>query len=106
MTDYIQIFTTTASKEDAKNISREVVQKRLAACTQIIGPITSTYWWKDQVEEEEEWLCIMKTANKLYGELEKLIKGIHPYEEPEIVAVPIISGSQGYLEWLEKEVRS
>jgi len=106
MKDYIQISTTTESKEDAEKIAREVVEKRLAACAQITGPITSTYWWKDTIEEEDEWLCIMKSTRELYKELEKAIKGIHLYEEPEIVAVPIVMGSRGYLEWIEKEVGS
>lgn len=104
MTEYLQISTTTASKEDAARISSVIVEKRLAACAQVIGPITSTYWWKDKIEEEEEWLCIMKSTNDRYNELEKTIKDLHPYEVPEIVAVPIVAGSQEYLEWLKKEV--
>ena len=106
MKDCIQISTSTESKEDAEKIAREVVEKRLAACVQITGPITSIYWWKDTIEKENEWLCIMKSTKELYDELEKAIKGIHPYEEPEIAAVPIVTGSLGYLEWIEKEVRS
>ena len=76
----------------------------MAACAQVIGPIKSTYWWKEKVEQTEEWLCIMKSKRELYEELEKAIKSIHPYEVPEIVAIPIVSGSQSYLEWLEQEV--
>jgi periplasmic divalent cation tolerance protein len=104
MTEFIQVFTTTEKIGDAEIISKEVVEKRLAACAQVIGPIKSTYWWKEKVEQTEEWLCIMKSKRDLYAELEKAIKGIHPYEVPEIVAVPIVSGSQSYLEWLEQEV--
>jgi periplasmic divalent cation tolerance protein len=61
-------------------------------------------WWKEKVEQTEEWLCIMKSKRDLYEELEKAIKSLHPYEVPEIVAVPIVSGSQSYLDWLEQEV--
>jgi len=104
MKDYIQVFTTTESKEDAEKISREVLGKRLAACTQIIGPIKSIYWWKEKIEEAEEWLCIMKSLNDLYEQLEKVIKEIHPYEVPEILALPVVAGNQGYLEWLNKEL--
>ncbi|UCF57680.1 MAG: divalent-cation tolerance protein CutA, partial [Deltaproteobacteria bacterium] len=64
------------------------------------------YWWKEKIEQTEEWLCIMKSRSDLYDELEEAIKNIHPYEVPEIVAVPIVSGSQSYLEWLDNEVRS
>lgn len=104
MTEYIQIFTTTENKEDAEKIAKEVVEKRLAACAQILGPIESTYWWEGEVEKAEEWLCIMKSRNDLYGELEKAIKGIHPYDVPEILAMPVISGNPGYLQWVDKEV--
>ncbi len=105
MTEFIQLFTTTEKKDDAELISREIVKKRLAACAQVVGPIKSTYWWKEKIEQTEEWLCIMKSRRHLYEELEKAIKSIHPYEVPEIVAVPIVSGSQSYLEWLEQEVK-
>jgi len=104
MGDYIQVFTTTGKKGDAQEISRAVVEKRLAACAQIIGPITSTYWWKGKIEEEEEWICILKTREALYEDLEKTIREMHPYDVPEIVAVPIVTGSRSYLEWLEREV--
>ena len=106
MADYIQLFTTTEKREDAEIIAREVVKKRLASCAQVVGPIKSTYWWKEKIEQTEEWLCIMKSRSDLYDELEEAIKNIHPYEVPEIVAVPIVSGSQSYLEWLDNEVRS
>ncbi|MGD8984759.1 MAG: divalent-cation tolerance protein CutA [Desulfobacteraceae bacterium] len=106
MAEYIQIFTTTEKKDDAEVISREIVEKRLAACAQVLGPITSTYWWKEEIEKTEEWLCIMKSRSDLFKELEEAIKSIHPYEVPEIVAVPIVSGSQSYLEWLEQEIKS
>ena len=106
MAEYIQIFTTTEKKDDADVISREILEKRLAACAQVLGPITSTYWWKEEIEKTEEWLCIMKSRSDLFKELEEAIKSIHPYEVPEIVAVPIVSGSQSYLEWLEQEIKS
>ncbi|MFC1819820.1 divalent-cation tolerance protein CutA [Thermodesulfobacteriota bacterium] len=106
MTDYIQIFTTTDKKENAHNIAREVIDKRLAACTQIIGPVTSTFRWKDNIVEEEEWLLIMKTRSDLYKELENTIKGIHTYEVPEILALPVVNANQDYLDWLDREVKS
>jgi periplasmic divalent cation tolerance protein len=105
MAEYIQIFTTTEKKDDAEVISREIVEKRLAACAQVVGPIMSTYWWKEEIERTEEWLCIMKSRRDLYNELENAVKSIHPYEEPEIVALPIVSGSQSYLKWLDQEVK-
>ena len=103
MTDYIQVFVTFEHKEEARKISRQMVEKRLAACAQIIGPIISTYHWKENIEEAEEWLCVFKSKRDLYDELEKSIKEVHPYEVPEIIGVPISVGSKSYLEWLEKE---
>ena len=104
MTEYIQIYTTTENKADAGMIAETVVKKRLAACAQVVGPITSTYWWDGKIEESEEWLCIMKSRKDLYDKLEEAILDIHSYDVPEIVAVPILSGSQSYLQWLNKEV--
>jgi len=100
MTDFIQVFMTAEKKEEAENIARAMVEKRLAACAQLLGPIKSTYWWEDKIERSDEWLCIMKTQKDLFEKLEKAIREMHPYDVPEIVALPIVTGSQDYLEWL------
>lgn len=102
---YIQIITTTEKKKDAKRIAQEVVKKRLAACFQIVGPISSIYHWKGKVARSEEWLCLIKSRSELYKMIEKTIKEIHPYEVPEIIAVPIVKGSKDYLTWLKKETK-
>ncbi|MFH1125145.1 MAG: divalent-cation tolerance protein CutA [Pseudomonadota bacterium] len=103
MKGYIQLFTTTEKKEDARKIAREVVRRRLAACVQIIGPVSSTYWWKEGIEEAEEWLCVVKSREELYEKLEKAIRDVHPYEVPEILAMPVVKGSPDYLRWLDRE---
>jgi len=103
--EYIQVFTTTEKKEDAEKIAKVLVEKRLAGCIQVVGPIISTYWWKDNVETAEEWLCIIKSKKDIFNELEKSIKEIHPYEVPEIIAMPVVAGSDDYLQWLSKELR-
>jgi periplasmic divalent cation tolerance protein len=100
MESYIQVTTTTEHKEDAEKIARTLVDGKLAGCVQIIGPITSIYRWENQVEETQEWQCVIKSRQNLYGEIEKAIRFIHPYEVPEIIAVSIMGGSQDYLEWL------
>ncbi len=104
MTEYIQVTTTTETKEDAQKIAHSIVEKRLAACVQVIGPITSVYWWKEKIEEAGEWLCVMKSSQPLYAKLKKAIQEIHPYEVPEIISVPIKGGSESYLKWLDKEL--
>ena len=106
MKEYIQVFTTVEKREDAERIASSVVNKRVAACAQVIGPIRSTYWWKGKVEQAEEWLLMMKTREALFSVLEKEIKAIHPYEVPEIIALPIVAGSQSYLKWIEGETTS
>jgi len=105
MEEYIQVFTTTEKKEDAEKIAKVLIERRLAGCIQIVGPIVSTYWWKNNVEKAEEWLCFIKSKKTLYDELEKAIKEIHPYETPEIIAMPIVCGSKDYLEWLKSELK-
>jgi periplasmic divalent cation tolerance protein len=100
MTDYIQVTTTAETQADAQAIARAIVEGRLASCAQVVGPITSTYWWQGKIETTEEWLCIIKTSQDLYAKLEGMILSVHPYQVPEILATPILAGSQSYLEWL------
>lgn len=104
MEEYIQVFTTTEKKEDAEKIARNLVEKRLAGCVQILGPVTSTYRWKGNLESAEEWLCLIKSTKALCPQIEEAIKALHPYETPEIISVPIVSGSRDYLEWLKQEL--
>ncbi len=100
---YIQVFTTVAKRRDAERIAKFLSDKKLSACTQIVGPITSFFRWKGKVKKSKEWLCIVKTKKSRYKKIEKVIKEIHPYKLPEIVATPIIAGSREYLEWMQKE---
>jgi len=104
MESYIQVIKTMEKKEDAEKIAKTILEKRLAGCVQIVGPILSTYWWKDALETVEEWQCLMKTRKDLYGAVEKAVKAIHPYETPEIIAIPIATGSKEYLKWLHDEI--
>ena len=106
MKSYIQITTTTETKEQAEKIAQYLVETKLAACVQITGPITSIYRWKGKVENTQEWLCLIKTLDYLYNKVEAAIKSQHPYETPEIIAVPIVKGSKEYLNWLENELKN
>lgn len=105
MEEYLQVFTTLEKREDAGRIAKAIVEKRLAACVQVIGPIMSSYWWEGKVQTAEEWLCLMKTRKNLYPRLEEALRAIHPYDVPEIVAVPIVAGHADYLNWLNQEAR-
>jgi periplasmic divalent cation tolerance protein len=103
---YIQISTTTETKEQAQTIAQHLVETKFAACVQILGPITSIYRWKDKMQYSEEWLCLIKTKEDLYNKVETAIKSLHPYEIPEIIAVPIIKGSKEYLNWIDEELEN
>ncbi len=102
---YVQVCTTAGNKSDAQAIADALVEQRLAACVQIVGPITSTYRWQGQVETAEEWLCIAKSRADLYEAVEQAIREVHPYEEPEILAVPVSAGSPSYLRWLDESLK-
>lgn len=91
--DYIEVCTTIDTTEDAQKIAASLVGRHLAACAQISGPINSTYWWLGQIETAEEWTCIIKTRKDLYGAVERAIRDVHSYEEPEIIVTPIVAGS-------------
>jgi periplasmic divalent cation tolerance protein len=104
MESFIQVTTTTESEEQAKKIADFLVGTKLAACVQIVGPITSIYRWKGKVENAQEWLCLIKTREDFYTDIESAIKEMHSYETPEIIAVPIIKGSKEYLQWLDSEI--
>ncbi|MBO3799944.1 MAG: divalent-cation tolerance protein CutA [Candidatus Brockarchaeota archaeon] len=103
--EYIQVLTTVEKKEDALRIAKILLEKRLTGCVQIVGPVSSLYWWKGKIEEAEEWLCIIKSKEDFYEELEKTIRENHPYEVPEIIAMPIASGDKSYFEWMNMELK-
>ena len=105
MSEYIQVATTVATEDEAGAIAGLLVEKRLAACVQVIGPMTSHYRWQGKIETATEYLCLAKSRAALYFEIEAAVKSIHPYEVAEIIATPIIAGSQEYLAWLAAEVK-
>jgi periplasmic divalent cation tolerance protein len=102
---YLQVQTTTDSRAEAMELARAAVEARLAACAQVAGPIASTYWWEDGVERAEEWLLILKLPAAGYQALADFLAGRHSYDEPEIVATPIVAGSDAYLSWIAEETR-
>ena len=105
MTGFIQVVTTVGDKDTAQQIARALVEQRLAGCVQVIGPITSTYWWNEQVESAEEFLCLIKTRADVFDRLAAAIRAVHPYDVPEILALPVTAGGVSYLDWLNREIR-
>ncbi|MGN6216240.1 MAG: divalent-cation tolerance protein CutA [Solirubrobacterales bacterium] len=104
MSEHVQVLTTAGSEEEAARIAAALVEQELAACVQVVGPIVSRYRWQGKVEKEQEWQCLAKTTRAAYGAVEAAIRELHSYEEPEIVATPIVAGSPGYLAWIDENV--
>jgi periplasmic divalent cation tolerance protein len=106
MAEYVQVLTTVASAEEATKIGGDLLERRLVACVQTIGPITSRYRWQGKLEEEREWQLLAKTEAGLYPQVEVAIRALHSYEEPEILAIPILAASKGYLDWISDNIES
>ena len=100
MTEAMLVFTTCANREEASRIARVVVEERLAACVQIVGDIQSVYHWQGAIEESREVLVLIKSLVASFEDLQARITGLHSYETPEIVAIPILAGAKDYLAWL------
>jgi periplasmic divalent cation tolerance protein len=103
MTEFIQVSTTVDSEARARRIANLLLERRLSSCVQVAGPIRSHYWWNRMIQHATEWLCIIKARRTDYREIEAAIKRIHPYEIPEILAFPILTGGSDYLRWMRKE---
>ncbi|MDQ2876059.1 MAG: divalent-cation tolerance protein CutA [Actinomycetota bacterium] len=102
---FLQVQTTTDSRAEAIELGRAAVAARLAACAQVTGPISSTYWWEGTIERSEEWLILLKLPADRFDELAEFLAERHSYDEPEIVALPIVAGTAAYLSWVEDEAR-
>ena len=94
------IFTTTGTEEHALSIARALVSERLAACVNIIGPIKSVYRWRDAIEDDREYLLLIKTRATLYMKVESRVRELHTYEVPEVIALSLDRGSPPYIKWL------
>lgn len=104
VSERLLVMTTVARAEDAEYLAREVVERRLAACVNLLPPITSVYRWHGDVTREEERMLLMKTRADRFPALRDLLLEIHPYEVPEVIAVPLEGGSDGYLKWLDDQL--
>ena len=105
MTDKRLVLSSTSSREEAQKIAEALVEGRLAACVQIVGPIHSVYRWQGAVEEAEEFLLLMKTTVTSLPRLRNELKSLHSYEVPECIEIPIESGLPAYMEWIDESVR-
>jgi periplasmic divalent cation tolerance protein len=100
-TDKIVVLITTSSEEEAHKIAELLVNRRKAACVNIVPRVDSLFWWKGKLDSARESLLVVKTKASLFPEIISLVKEIHSYEVPEIIALPIIAGSEDYFKWLD-----
>ena len=99
-TQYIIILVTTASKPEAEKISQTLLEEKLIACANIVGPVSSHFHWGGKAEHAEEFLVLMKSRQDMFDTISERVKALHSYEVPEIVGLPIVAGSKAYLDWL------
>jgi periplasmic divalent cation tolerance protein len=104
MTDNRLVLTTTASREEAQKIARGLVERRLAACVNILPKVQSIYRWQEKIEETEEWLLVIKTKQHVFERLRDAIVELHSYDVPEIICLVIEDGSRAYLQWIGDSV--
>ena len=104
MTQGRQVTTTLPDRDAAHRIGRRLVEERLAACAQVVGPVSSMYWWQGEIEAAAEWYCHLKTTAARVDALMARIRELHPYETPEIVVLPVTEGDASYLRWVEESV--
>lgn len=102
---YIIIFITCPNKKEAQHIGRALIQKKLAACVNIIGKVESLFWWQAKVDKAAEVLLVVKSKKAKLGKVIKLVKSLHSYDVPEIIAMPIIGGYKPYLDWIDDSLR-
>lgn len=105
MSNYIVIYITTGSVNEAKKIGRALVEEKLAACSNIISPIRSIYSWQGKICDDKEALMVLKTRKKHFKQIVKRVETLHSYDVPEIIAIPIIEGSSKYMSWLNEETK-
>ncbi len=103
VTEFIQVSGTVNSKEIANRIARKLLDERVTSCVQVLGPIHSNYWWKGKVDRAREWICLIKARTNDYSRIETSIKSVHPYDVPEILALPVLRGNTDFLNWIRKE---
>ena len=104
MPEHLLVITTVGNEDDARKVAKSLVERRLVACVNVSEPVRSFYHWKGNLEDDSEHMLFMKTRADLFPDLEIAIGEIHPYDVPELIAVPIERGSTAYLGWIDENV--
>ena len=101
---HLALFITVSGPEEARKIAEALIKQRKAACVNIVPRVSSLFWWQDNIDTAQESMLIVKTKASLLSEIIILVKEIHSYDVPEIIALPIVGGNQDYLAWIDEEV--
>jgi uncharacterized protein involved in tolerance to divalent cations len=104
--DLIEVRVAVPDAPTAQALARSLVEARLAACAQVLGPMTSTYWWHGEVETAQEHLLLLKTTAELFDPICERVRAEHPYDNPEVLAVPVAGAAPPYAAWLRASVAS
>ena len=99
-TEYIVVTVTTSSQPEAETIVQRLLEAKLIACGNIVGPVHSRFHWAGKIDTADEFMVLMKSRGDLFAELSETVKALHSYEVPEIIALPMVDGSKSYLDWL------
>jgi periplasmic divalent cation tolerance protein len=105
MTEYCVIMVTFPSRADAEKTARILLDRHLVACTNLIDGVGSLFWWEGKIDSAREVLMIAKTTQTLFSDVASCVQEHHPYEVPEVIALPILAGSQSYLSWIDESVK-
>jgi periplasmic divalent cation tolerance protein len=98
------VLVTASSREEAEKIVQRLLEEKLIACANIISPVHSLFWWQGKIDQAQEHLILMKTRRDLFEKLTEIVKSLHSYTVPEIIAIPIIEGSADYMAWLNESL--
>ena len=104
MSTYLVVYVTVPSATEGDKLASALVEERLAACINRVSSVHSTYWWEGKVARDEEQLLVIKTKDELFDRLKSRVQELHPYTVPEVIALPILKGSEGYLKWMDEEL--
>jgi periplasmic divalent cation tolerance protein len=104
MSEQVVVLMTAGSQEQADEIAGALVKEMLAACVNVLPGVTSVYRWEGEVQRDQEWLLIAKSTREVLDDLVRRVQALHSYDLPEIIALPVVGGSEAYLRWIDGEV--
>ena len=104
MSEHLVVLITAGSQEEAERVAGALVMGRLAACANVIPGVTSIYRWDGQIQQDQEWLLVVKSQQAVLEDLVECVQELHSYDVPEIIALPVTGGSKAYLDWIDQEV--